>query len=268
MINLQHVEAYCLMTYASEDGSEREVLWNSRDGVTPFVIYSPSTGTEMMHVQWQFDRFAPEHVPAVGDRIFVDLTEARARVLAARRVEIWEQTDPERLQARFESREAAIQSVFEGIYAPGTPDILIVTAGYLEHLIREREGRGAVEYLRADRAEPDRSLCYDRKGNPMTTEQWRQAYRDTAYKRVARTEIGPDMFVSTVWLGLDHGYGADPPLTFETMVFTRSAQPDRNGSEFDARDQWRYATEAEAIAGHIKVVEELRREHGTKHGLQ
>lgn len=31
----QHAEAFCLMQYASKDGSEREIVWNSRDGVTP-----------------------------------------------------------------------------------------------------------------------------------------------------------------------------------------------------------------------------------------
>jgi hypothetical protein len=29
-----HPEAFMLMEYVSEDGSETEVLWNSRDGVT------------------------------------------------------------------------------------------------------------------------------------------------------------------------------------------------------------------------------------------
>jgi len=49
--------------------------------------------------------------------------------------------------------------------------------------------------------------------------------------------------VSTVWLGLDHGYGGGPPLIFETMVF---------GGAHD-EDQWRYPTEVEALAGHAEI---------------
>jgi hypothetical protein len=35
---------------------------------------------------------------------------------------------------------------------------------------------------------------------------------------VAQTWVGPKIWVSTVFLGVDHGYG-DVPLWFETMVF-------------------------------------------------
>ena len=56
-------------------------------------------------------------------------------------------------------------------------------------------------------------------------------------RRVARTEITPDVYVSTVFLGLDHGYTVDgPPVLFETMVFS---------GQFD-QEQERYATWAEA----------------------
>ena len=37
-------------------------------------------------------------------------------------------------------------------------------------------------------------------------------------RRVAETIVG-DARVSTVFLGLDHGCGDDPPVLFETMVF-------------------------------------------------
>jgi hypothetical protein len=37
-------------------------------------------------------------------------------------------------------------------------------------------------------------------------------------RRVARTEVGPYL-VSTVFLGLDHGWHSDIPVLWETMVF-------------------------------------------------
>jgi hypothetical protein len=67
-----HGEAFCLMKYRSDDGEE-EILWNSRDGVTPFIITSRS-GKRMQHVDWQNDVFAPHWRPAAGTRYFVDAT--------------------------------------------------------------------------------------------------------------------------------------------------------------------------------------------------
>lgn len=54
--------------------------------------------------------------------------------------------------------------------------------------------------------------------------------------------------VSTVFLGIDHNFrSSGPPVLFETMIFG----PDEGGC-------WRYATWAEAAAGHAAVVAALR----------
>lgn len=100
---------------------------------------------------------------------------------------------------------------------------------------------------------------YDRDGKPLTS--WK-AYlalyepregetRDEArarVKRVAADTIG-DLWVSTVWMGLDHSWGSGPPLIFETMVFG-------DGPWGDWQD--RYASEAEALAGHQRIVAAIR----------
>jgi len=58
-------------------------------------------------------------------------------------------------------------------------------------------------------------------------------------------------WVSTVFIGLDHSFGRQgPPIVFETMVF-----PEDN---YDEHYMNRYATWAEAEAGHRRVVEELK----------
>jgi hypothetical protein len=70
---------------------------------------------------------------------------------------------------------------------------------------------------------------------------------ESADRRVASTEIGP-VRVSTVFLGLDHGFGESPrPIVFETMIF---------GSDAPALDHYqeRYATWDEAEAGHARAV--------------
>ena len=50
--------------------------------------------------------------------------------------------------------------------------------------------------------------------------------------------------VSTVFLGLDHNFGAGPPLLFETMIF---------GGPNDGYQE-RYETWEQAEAGHAKAV--------------
>lgn len=72
------------------------------------------------------------------------------------------------------------------------------------------------------------------------------------YKRVGLDEFGP-YTVSTVWLGIDHGFGRGAlPLIFETMVFGP-------GGHSDEREQVRVATLAEAKATHAAMVEEYRK---------
>jgi hypothetical protein len=83
MPEYQHGEAFCLMAYRADDGTEEETIWNSRDGVTPFVITLRS-GKTATHVDWHRDRRVPDYQPRPGERIFVDLTEDKAREYARR----------------------------------------------------------------------------------------------------------------------------------------------------------------------------------------
>lgn len=85
---------------------------------------------------------------------------------------------------------------------------------------------------------------YDRQGNPMSMVAWTFATRG----RVAETTLPNGRWVSTIWLGINHQYGDGPPLIFETMVFPSKD----NMGELECD---RYSTEAEALAGHAKLVE-------------
>lgn len=93
-------EAFMLMTYASKDGKTRVEVWNSRDGITPFVIEHPETGVELSHVDWHLDRYMPDYQPAPGSFIFTKLTPEKARPHAQRLVDRhWD-------RAQFPLREA------------------------------------------------------------------------------------------------------------------------------------------------------------------
>jgi hypothetical protein len=89
---------------------------------------------------------------------------------------------------------------------------------------------------------------YDRQGNVISMERWSELHVDESYLRVAQDTIGP-YWISTVWLGLDHGFmRGGPPIIFETMVFANDeVRGDAPLLEFDMD---RYATEEEAKAGH------------------
>lgn len=101
---------------------------------------------------------------------------------------------------------------------------------------------------------------YDRQGNVIPDlMEWARLHNDDNYKRVAQDTIGT-LWVSTVWLGLDHSFGGGPPLIFETMVFDHG---ENDRSDLDCR---RYSTEAEALAGHEEVCEEIRQGVFTGYG--
>lgn len=124
-----HKEAFCLMTYRADDGSkEEEVIWNSRDGVTPFVITLRS-GKEARHVDWHLDRCVPDHMPPLGSRIFVDLTAPRARELARRNAErYWETYPPSREQfLTVDALAAMLEATYLADIGKGTPDLVEVT---------------------------------------------------------------------------------------------------------------------------------------------
>lgn len=123
-----HGEAFHLMRYRSDDGLEEETLWNSRDGVTPFVISNKDRTKSMTHVDWGKDVYAPDHVPKPGDRVFADMTPEHSAVLAAEHVErYWE--DPRfPMKDVFESKEMAVAKFAKEFVGEGDqPVILVVT---------------------------------------------------------------------------------------------------------------------------------------------
>lgn len=91
----------------------------------------------------------------------------------------------------------------------------------------------------------DFDYVYDREGKPISLKEWSRLRAEAGddYVIVQKTKIG-ESEVSTVWLGIDHGFGrTHAPMIFETMIF---------GGELDG-EVWRYSTEEQARAGHAEV---------------
>ena len=106
----------------------------------------------------------------------------------------------------------------------------------------------------SDDPTPGSSLgWFDRDGNAIDLMQAAMLRLDDKYAIVAQDDVltgdGRTMWVSTVWLGLDHGYGrSEQPIIYETMVFVRGMS-----------DEYcqRYTTAELALAGHQLVVSQL-----------
>ena len=69
--------------------------------------------------------------------------------------------------------------------------------------------------------------------------------KKTGGRIIHQTELENGLWVSTVWLGLDHQFGDGPVHIFETMVFPKGS--------YSEKDCERYSTREEAEEGHIKM---------------
>lgn len=91
-----------------------------------------------------------------------------------------------------------------------------------------------------------RLYVLDENHNPVVEvdmHKWGKFFENEA-RTVAKTrKDGVD--VSTVFLGMDHGWGEGPPILFETMIF---------GGEHN-EDQWRCSTWDEAVKMHERACE-------------
>ena len=115
---------------------------------------------------------------------------------------------------------------------------------------------------------------------PIGLADWTEAHRDVDYCRVARDWVGT-VEVSTVWLGIDHGFVAGVPLIFETMRIKDTDRmvslvgpggmlelPERLTLEFpdpetaDVTTMLRYTSEEEALAAHHEILRRLRLREG------
>ena len=104
----------------------------------------------------------------------------------------------------------------------------------------------------------DRPLFYRMDGSPYPgtsheqTLAWAKDFEDRANNGgfVAQETLPNGIYISTIWMGLDHNYGAGRPLIFETMVFGAKAGKDL--------DQDRYASLEEAKAGHAAMVKKYK----------
>ena len=88
-----HVEAFCLMHYRCSACHHLELIWNSRDGVTPVSMRCPSCGNvghsmgNMSHAAFDQDVYAPEHKLNRYQKFWRDMTFDEATKIINERYE-------------------------------------------------------------------------------------------------------------------------------------------------------------------------------------
>jgi hypothetical protein len=139
----RHADAFRFVTYRADNRHTDEVIWNSRDGLVlnTVTLRDGSTATRRI---WRVERSeqsepcVPDHRPAFGDRIFIDLTVDRAIELAFWQAEKWWSGPPSAyIRERFAS-QGGLQAVMELLFVQeamsGAPEVVVVT----EEMARER----------------------------------------------------------------------------------------------------------------------------------
>lgn len=100
----------------------------------------------------------------------------------------------------------------------------------------------------------------DDLGRPMEVDEIRVwgTWFETHSRVVEQTVVGDRLFVSTVFLGLDHNFGmAGPPVLWETMLFFHNGW--KPSPDYKDQEHERYRSLAAAIKGHRRWCAIARR---------
>lgn len=105
----------------------------------------------------------------------------------------------------------------------------------------------------------DLSRYYDKEGKPIKDViEWGKLFEDFSYKVIKQETLPNGLWISTVWLGLNHNWAPNGPIhIFESMVFSRI-------DRLEEQDMERYSTLEQAKAGHLKLVKKWSKFKGAK----
>lgn len=106
------------MQYHCESCGKTEIIWNSRDGVTPFIVRCFFCKGEAKHINWDQDRRVVDFTPQPGTRIFRD--KSKEDYLKSKKNYL-EENWGERLQKVYETKEKALEALSKG-WKEGLPE--------------------------------------------------------------------------------------------------------------------------------------------------
>lgn len=118
-----HMEAFCQMQYLCKSCGYREIIWNSRDGVTPFGTQCPGCkAPELYHVNFQGDIYDPKgELRLLGQRFWRDGTVDEAIAIMQRRFAAAKGTEIEPSQEQIDRMIAEIRDGTSTSFRPGWP---------------------------------------------------------------------------------------------------------------------------------------------------
>lgn len=126
----QFKEAFCLMYYENAETKLGFVVWNSRNGVTPFNVHED--GKEYQHNHWGMDRpvtnqvYINESILKKGQRIFRDVTAEEAKQFAIKRLQSAKGTAYE-VEEGSDRWNELLESLTKSFGEPGQPTMVTVT---------------------------------------------------------------------------------------------------------------------------------------------
>lgn len=119
-----HAEAFCTMQYECQTCKTIETLWNSRDGVTPFIIQCQQCDGEMNHGSFEFDECMPDYFPRKGMRVFVDLPENFREVFKKMFINMTWNIGDYPMNDRFKTKQDALKILMDENMHNGEPYVL------------------------------------------------------------------------------------------------------------------------------------------------
>ena len=92
---------------------------------------------------------------------------------------------------------------------------------------------------------------------PKATDRnaWAKWFENIENRRVKVSKAGQGYYVSTVFLGIYHGWNEEEPLLFESMVFNDDIKVENDMCT-------RHRTYEEAIEGHHQILSNLEKKWG------
>lgn len=138
-----HAEAFCWMEYFGKANNGRGTIsvriYNSRDGVTPFILRCEQFEMDLQHVHWQGDIRNVEYLPKKGDLIWRDITKQDVEKMSKRVLE--------QRREELASYEAMSEEAFQEMV--NSKEICFDVRVYLRELVAKGLG-GIMEFFQGD----------------------------------------------------------------------------------------------------------------------
>jgi hypothetical protein len=133
-----HADAFCFIDYKHPETGEVETVYNASTRRAMPTWPERETGDTMVLVPGS-RRFAPEHVPSLGDRVMVQMTDATARIESQRMAAgAYDRFGVDRMIELFGTPEAAVADAFKHIMKHSSEPV-VANSAVIEQLQAQRE---------------------------------------------------------------------------------------------------------------------------------